>query len=74
MIDLRRHFHGLRNNKDAEANLVSKCVANGVNIGRGSGFYTEEIGWFRLTFTMDKETLKEGLKRFISVLDQFNSV
>lgn len=74
MIDLRRHFCGSRNNKAAEANLISKCIANGVNIGRGSGFYTEEVGWFRLTFTMDKETLEKGLERFCFALSQFNSM
>ena len=74
MIDLRHHFRGSRNNKGAETKLVSKCIANGVNIGRGSGFYTEEVGWFRLTFTMDKGTLEEGLERFRSVLSHSGSV
>lgn len=53
-----------------EAQIVSTCMKNGVFIGYGSNFFTEELGWFRVTFTARKEALVEGLKRILSSLEE----
>ena len=49
--------------KEREARIVALCAKNGVMIGYGSNFFTEELGWFRITFTARKEALTLGLER-----------
>jgi aspartate/methionine/tyrosine aminotransferase len=39
-----------------------------VFVAPGQGFGSEEKGWFRLVFSLDLETLKEGLERIIIAL------
>lgn len=51
-----------------EAVLDEALLRHGVAIARGSIFFTEELGWFRLTFTLPKEELAEGLRRLASAL------
>ena len=43
---------------------------NGVSIARGSSFFTEEWGWFRMTFTVSQEALVEGIRRMIAALSE----
>ncbi|KAK5707476.1 hypothetical protein LTR97_000010 [Elasticomyces elasticus] len=43
--------------------LADTCLKNGVMIGRGSRFLSEEAGWFRITFSADEEALQIGLDR-----------
>ncbi|KAK4973363.1 hypothetical protein LTR42_005348 [Elasticomyces elasticus] len=43
--------------------LADTCLKNGVMIGRGSRFLSEEAGWFRITFSADDEALRIGLDR-----------
>lgn len=51
-----------------EQQLLDTFLENGVNIGKGSNFATEEFGWFRVTFTTGEGMLLEGLKRFRKAL------
>jgi bifunctional pyridoxal-dependent enzyme with beta-cystathionase and maltose regulon repressor activities len=46
-----------------EAWFVATCLRNGVSVGLGSNFFTEELGWFRITFAVKREALKTGLER-----------
>jgi hypothetical protein len=62
--------HDLALYRAKEAQIVSTCMKNGVFIGYGSNFFTEELGWFRVTFTARKEALVEGLKRILSSLEE----
>jgi bifunctional pyridoxal-dependent enzyme with beta-cystathionase and maltose regulon repressor activities len=39
---------------------------NGVMIAPGHVYVPEEYGWFRITFTVGKEALEEGLNRFLA--------
>jgi len=46
-----------------EARIVALCASNGVMIAYGTNFFTEELGWFRITFTTRREALLVGLER-----------
>lgn len=37
-------------------------------IAPGSVYMPEEFGWFRVTFSLGKEALEEGLKRFAKAI------
>jgi len=41
---------------------------NGVMIAPGNVYMPEEFGWFRITFTVGKAALMEGLERFWGAL------
>ncbi|KAK5685488.1 hypothetical protein LTS10_003567 [Elasticomyces elasticus] len=43
--------------------LADTCLKNGVMVGRGSRFLSEEAGWFRITFSADEVALRTGLDR-----------
>lgn len=47
-----------------ESEIGNRCFENGVTIAPGTNYYTEELGWFRLTFTVSREVLEIGLQRF----------
>jgi len=44
-----------------------------VSIARGSLFGTEELGWFRLTFTLSEEEITEGIRRLVDALEELQS-
>ncbi|KAH6889398.1 pyridoxal phosphate-dependent transferase [Thelonectria olida] len=46
-----------------ETRIANICIKNGVMIAPGHVYLAEEYGWFRLTFTVGKEALQEGLDR-----------
>lgn len=56
--------------KDREGKIIATCFKNGVMIGQGSSFFTEELGWFRVTFTVPREALTEGLDRLLRSLEE----
>ena len=45
-------------------------MKHGVSIARGSLFGTEEQGWFRLTFTISEEEIREGIQRLEKGLEE----
>ncbi|EXA34374.1 hypothetical protein FOVG_14358 [Fusarium oxysporum f. sp. pisi HDV247] len=49
--------------KEQEIKIADKCQKNGVMVAAGHVYMAEEYGWFRLTFTVGKDELKEGLDR-----------
>ncbi|KAH8805247.1 pyridoxal phosphate-dependent transferase [Xylogone sp. PMI_703] len=69
-VDLREYVKG---DRATEALLVKKCVERGLFVGYGTNFFSEEVGWFRLTFTAKTEILMEGLKRLVSVLEDMKN-
>ncbi|KAK4543118.1 hypothetical protein LTR36_005895 [Oleoguttula mirabilis] len=78
-VDLRRHLDsGTRSDGSAanslraakEVQLSDAWLLKGVMIARGGKFLSEELGWFRITFTAEKPALREGLRRFVEVLDE----
>lgn len=54
--------------RDREARLARRCVEGGVLISLGSSFSTEELGWFRISFTVERQALEIGLKRLLKLL------
>lgn len=56
-----------------EAKIGALCLKNGVSIGLGTRFFTEELGWFRVTFTASREALIEGLARILRSLEEMES-
>ncbi|KAH8898013.1 PLP-dependent transferase, partial [Thozetella sp. PMI_491] len=53
-----------------EATIANICIRNGVMIAPGHAYMSEEYGWFRLTFTVGREALHEGLNRFLRSLKE----
>ncbi|KAJ4289459.1 hypothetical protein N0V88_006940 [Collariella sp. IMI 366227] len=51
-----------------ELEISTQCFANGVAIALGTNFFTEELGWFRLSFTAAPEALTIGLERMVKAL------
>ncbi|KAL6405317.1 PLP-dependent transferase [Ilyonectria robusta] len=49
--------------KAREISIANICIEHGVMIAPGHVYVSEEYGWFRVTFTVGKEALKEGLER-----------
>lgn len=56
--------------KEREAFIVNRCIDNGVMISPGTIYATPELGWFRITFTVGKYALEEGLRRIWKSLEQ----
>lgn len=51
--------------KALEAALSKAWWKRGVMISKGTSYLTEELGWFRIVFTVDEDCLKLGLQRFV---------
>lgn len=45
---------------EREAFINATCMKHGVSVARGSLFFTEERGWFWLTFTLPLEGVMPG--------------
>ncbi|KAI1803418.1 putative aminotransferase class I and II family protein [Daldinia bambusicola] len=56
--------------RDREMTLWNRLLASGVGLGLGSWYSSEEPGWFRISFAVDKEALHIGLERLIKTLRQ----
>ncbi|KAK0099697.1 hypothetical protein ONS95_013410 [Cadophora gregata] len=77
-IDLREYFspksdgheRGVdeKEKRAMEMGFVKRCEEKGLFVGYGSNFFSEKVGWFRLTFTVGKEALIQGLERLVGVL------
>lgn len=50
--------------KQREMRIAGICMKNDVMIAPGNVYMPEEFGWFRVTFTVGKAALVEGLERF----------
>ncbi|KAL4815671.1 pyridoxal phosphate-dependent transferase [Aspergillus spinulosporus] len=46
-----------------EQRICNICMEHGVLIAPGHVYMAEEPGWFRITFTVGREALEEGLRR-----------
>lgn len=55
--------------KQKEQKIADICMAHGVMIAPGRVYAPEEYGWFRVTFSLGKEALIEGLTRLGKALD-----
>ena len=57
-----------------ELKFADVCIENGVMIAPGHVYMSEEYGWFRITFTVGKEALEEGLNRILVSLKKMQAV
>jgi hypothetical protein len=56
-----------------ELRIADICMTNGVMIAPGHVYVPEQYGWFRITFTVGKEALEEGLNRFLASMKEERS-
>ncbi|KAK1704955.1 pyridoxal phosphate-dependent transferase [Colletotrichum lupini] len=56
--------------KQREVQIADICMKHGVLVAPGHVYVAEEYGWFRLTFTVGKDALQEGLNRFLEALKE----
>lgn len=56
--------------RDREMALWNRLLAAGVGLGLGSWYSSEEPGWFRISFTVEKEDLHVGLERLVKILGE----
>ncbi|EED13704.1 acc synthase, putative [Talaromyces stipitatus ATCC 10500] len=59
---------------EREAKVIRICSRNGVMIKPGSAYKTEELGWFRVTFTLPEHVLLEGLRRIRKSLKEIEKL
>ncbi|TRX91993.1 hypothetical protein FHL15_007090 [Xylaria flabelliformis] len=59
---------GAQLHRDRESDLLKRCLDNGVMISSGSSYSSEELGWFRISFTVEKQALHVGLQRLLKCL------
>ncbi|BFZ63142.1 hypothetical protein YB2330_004262 [Saitoella coloradoensis] len=67
-VDLRRFMPNANDSLEAEQKLTDKLLKTGVYMATGESFYTEEHGWYRVTFSVDEKTMMLGLKRLAQAL------
>lgn len=54
---------------EAEREINDRFTKAGVFVTSGEGMKAEEAGWFRVVFSLDEATLREGLGRMFRALD-----
>ncbi|PYI13134.1 PLP-dependent transferase [Aspergillus violaceofuscus CBS 115571] len=60
--------------KEREVKVAEICDKNEVLIAPGHVYVPEEFGWFRVTFTVGKEVLKEGLQRLQMSIEEIEAM
>lgn len=53
---------------EAEGNLKQKLYDYGVEMSSGHAYHDETPGKFRFIFSVEKDTLVEGLRRYVLIL------
>lgn len=64
-VDLTAYLNAMDGTSELEKERTMnyKLLDAGVHLATSEAFYGEDYGWFRITFTVQKETLLLGLKR-----------
>ncbi|KAK4244483.1 putative aminotransferase [Corynascus novoguineensis] len=57
-----------------EVEMGNRFFANRVGVALGTNFFTEELGWFRLTFTVCQDALDIGLQRMVQTLQEIEQL
>ncbi|KAL2190425.1 hypothetical protein L209DRAFT_671160, partial [Thermothelomyces heterothallicus CBS 203.75] len=60
--------------KRRELEVGKRFAAKKVAIALGNNFFTEELGWFRLTFTVSRDALEIGLRRMLQTLQEIEQL
>ncbi|KAI0976131.1 putative acc synthase [Xylaria arbuscula] len=58
----------LESYRHRETELFKRCLERGVGISPGSSFCTEELGWLRICFAVEKQALYVGSQRLLECL------
>ncbi|KAL5319879.1 hypothetical protein ACEPPN_012937 [Leptodophora sp. 'Broadleaf-Isolate-01'] len=72
-IDLREYFDSqetMDRRLAREKDILRRCEEKGLFVGYGTNFFTEQLGWFRITFTAREDVLRVGLQRLVTVLKE----
>ena len=67
-IDLSPYISSKESNDDGwkAENTLKELITNaGIPIASGAAYRAETPGWFRVLFTVDEDSLKEALRRYI---------
>jgi DNA-binding transcriptional MocR family regulator len=66
-VDLSAYLEAMpgRTKVEKERTMNGKLLDAGVHLATSEAFYGEDYGWFRITFTVAKDTLELGLKRCV---------
>ncbi|KAI0173471.1 putative acc synthase [Hypoxylon sp. FL1284] len=59
--------------QDRERKLHKRCFESGVGISPGSNYSSEQLGWFRISFTVEKQALDLGLQRLLGCLQEIEA-
>lgn len=54
-----------------EARVAAICMENKVFVSPGALYAASEYGWFRITFTLAEDALREGLRRITAEIAFF---
>jgi DNA-binding transcriptional MocR family regulator len=76
-VDLSAYLEAMpgQTKVEKERMMNSKLLDAGVHLATSEAFYGEDYGWFRITFTVEKDTLELGLKRCgLHLLSDFRMV
>jgi len=70
-VDLTRFLDRIPGEKtplEKERELNRRILDGGVHLATSEAFYGEELGWFRITFTVDEMVLGLALKRLMGII------
>ncbi|KAI1179309.1 putative aminotransferase class I and II family protein [Nemania sp. FL0916] len=63
----------VRVHQDSENDLTKRFFNSGVMISSGSSYSAEELGWFRISFTVEEQALHVGLQRLLKCLKEIKA-
>ena len=66
-LDLTKYLSRLtgKNDLERERELNHRLLDGGVHLATSEAFFGEENGWFRITFTVEKDVLQMALERYV---------
>jgi len=53
---------------EKERHMNGKLLDAGIHLATSESFRGEDYGWFRITFTADKDTLAVGMQRMVDTV------
>jgi 1-aminocyclopropane-1-carboxylate synthase len=68
-IDLSKYLEEMPGHTalEKEKEMNRRLLDGGVHLATSEQFYGEDYGWFRITFSVEKDVLELGMKRFIII-------
>lgn len=68
-VDLSEHIVNEPGETPLERERALNCrlFSEGIHLAPSEAFHGEQCGWFRVSFTVDKDTLETGLSRYYAL-------